>query len=156
MNTTLNEWIANDPERERLFAQEQLIVAVAEHIWEKMEAHDVTKADVAAALGKSKAFITQVLNGTRNMTLRTLSDIAFALDAKVNVEFTPRRQVVAYGSALSFEAFERPESYQAWISGESKRLNVVSELPVAHNAADSEDARIEENVTLARRYEEAA
>ena len=77
MKDTLNEWIAEVPERERVFAQEQLIVSVAENIWEKMETQGVTKADIAKTLGKSKAFITQCLNGGRNMTLRTLSDIAF-------------------------------------------------------------------------------
>ena len=96
MNTTLKDWLGEEPERARLFAQEQLIVAVAEHIWEQMEQGGKNKSDIAAALGRSKAFITQLLNGTRNMTLRTLSDIAFALDSEVDVRFRPKTTASAH------------------------------------------------------------
>ncbi len=121
MNSTLNEWIGAEPGRDRLFAQEQLIVAVAEHIWEQMEDRKISKAEIASALGKSKAFITQVLNGTRNMTLRTLSDIAFALDAELEIQFRPR------------------SSSHGWSRGVTTRARtaVVCEQQVQHPAVSS-------------------
>jgi len=75
----LTEWVNASPERERLFAQEQLIVDAAEEIWAAMEKAQKSKADLATALGKSKAFVSQLLTGSRNMTLRTLADIACTL-----------------------------------------------------------------------------
>lgn len=90
MSQTLNEWISESPENARTFAQEHLIVQVAEGIWEQMERKNVSKTDIAAALGKSKAFITQLLGGSRNMTLRTLADIAFALDGEIDVQIRPK------------------------------------------------------------------
>ena len=39
------------------------------------------------------AYITQLLNGSRNMTLRTLSDIAFALDVEPRFEIGFRDQL---------------------------------------------------------------
>lgn len=75
----LTDWVSASPERERLFTQEQLIVDAAEEIWAAMEAKKLSKVDLATTLGKSKAFVSQVLTGSRNMTLRTLADIAFSL-----------------------------------------------------------------------------
>lgn len=86
----LHEWVQGTPERARTYAQESLIVDVAEEIWAALEEEQITKADLAARLGKSKAFITQILNGSRNMTLRTLADVATALGRKMCVRL--RRQ----------------------------------------------------------------
>ena len=49
--------------------------------------------DLAEAMGRSNAYITQILNGSRNMTLRTLSDIAFALDVEPRFEIGFRDQL---------------------------------------------------------------
>ena len=87
MSTTrLHDWLAESSEQARLFEQETLILDVTEAIWAEMDHQGISKADLAARLGKSRAFVTQVLNGSRNMTLRTLSDIAFALG--VRADFT--------------------------------------------------------------------
>lgn len=61
-------------------AQERLIVDVSESIWACLEENKLTQAFLAKALGKSEAHISQVLDGTRNMTLRTLAGIAHALN----------------------------------------------------------------------------
>jgi len=61
--------------------QELLLVSATELICELMQKKNVSRADLAKRIGKSKAFITQVLRGTRNMTLRTLADLAGALKA---------------------------------------------------------------------------
>lgn len=81
----LHEWVDADPERARIYAQEALIVDVAEEIWAALSEVKMTKAELAAKLGKSKAFVTQVLDGSRNMTLRTLADIACAIEREACV-----------------------------------------------------------------------
>lgn len=43
----------------------------------------VTKAQLAQRLGKGKSFVTQILGGDRNMTLRTVADVADALGYQV-------------------------------------------------------------------------
>ncbi len=92
MEKTLEGWVSQQADGGRVFAQEQLIAAVAEQIWEQMDKQQKTKTQLATTLGKSKAYLTQVLNGSRNMTLRTLSDIAFALGVRVDVELRPAQQ----------------------------------------------------------------
>ena len=55
-----------------------------------MERLGVTRSDLARRLGKNKAFVSRVLGGERNVTLRTLADIAFYLDRTPSFELTPK------------------------------------------------------------------
>jgi hypothetical protein len=67
-----------DPEDQRKYARERVVIAVTEAIADAMEKADLRRADVAAKLGKGKAQISQVLSGRRNMTLHTLGDVLWA------------------------------------------------------------------------------
>lgn len=64
-----------------LLAEERFIVAVTEAISKEMERKGISKAGLAESLGCSKAHVSKLLGGSRNMTLRTLAAISFALDA---------------------------------------------------------------------------
>lgn len=88
----LHEWVHASAEQKSLYAQESLIVDIAEEIWAVLKEEKISKVDLAAKLGKSKAFVTQVLDGSRNMTLRTLADIASALDRKVCISLRPHHE----------------------------------------------------------------
>lgn len=67
-----------------------VIISTTELLILLMNKDNVTRADLARRLGKSKSFVTQALSGSRNMTLRTLSDIAHALGYRVEVSFVPK------------------------------------------------------------------
>lgn len=69
--------------------RQDLIVNVTEQIWAAMEAAGVSKADLARALNTSKSNITQLLSGSRNLTLSTLADIASALNVSPDVRLAP-------------------------------------------------------------------
>jgi transcriptional regulator with XRE-family HTH domain len=64
---------------ERLVAQETLILEATETIVDLLEQQHITRQELAARLGKSKGFVSQLLSGERNMTLRTLSDLGYVL-----------------------------------------------------------------------------
>ncbi|CAM3558773.1 MULTISPECIES: helix-turn-helix transcriptional regulator [Pseudoalteromonas] len=70
----------------RAFSREELIFNVTEDLLVKLEELDISKAELARRLGKSKSCITQMLNGSRNMTLGTFSDICFELGFKPEVK----------------------------------------------------------------------
>jgi len=80
--------ILTDNQR-RLFEQERLILEATEGICEAMEAKGLTRADLARRIGKSRAYVTQILSGARNMTLRTLADVFFVCGARVQVSNEP-------------------------------------------------------------------
>jgi len=69
----------------QLYLQEKLIFEVTECIAELMQKNNVRKADLAKKLGKSKGYITQLLNGNANMTLRTISDVFWALGSALEI-----------------------------------------------------------------------
>jgi DNA-binding Xre family transcriptional regulator len=60
--------------------QEGFILEVTEEIWRVMLRKKITKKELAERIGCGKSHMTQLLNGGRNMTLRTLADIAAALN----------------------------------------------------------------------------
>jgi len=75
---------------ERLVSEEALILEATEAICERMEQDSgLTRKTLAKRLGKSKGFVTQILAGDRNMTLRTLARLAAALDCRAEVKLTP-------------------------------------------------------------------
>ncbi len=75
-------------DEKREFAREELIYNVAEDVLVALEDLGVSKSDLAEKLGKSKAYVSQLLSGARNMTLSTFSDICFVLDRKPSVSIS--------------------------------------------------------------------
>lgn len=78
--------LKEDPRLAQLSRQEELILDVTELILEKMEQKGISKSKLAEMLNTNKSHITQLLRGSRNMTLRTVSDIFFKLDSIVVVD----------------------------------------------------------------------
>jgi transcriptional regulator with XRE-family HTH domain len=79
----------SDPSRSRTVEQERLILAITEGVFEHLEKQGLTRADLAEKLGKSRAFVTQMLSGSRNMTLRSVADFYWALGLRVNPTLEP-------------------------------------------------------------------
>ena len=78
MTKTLVEQYVEDPDHMRLFQQERAIYEVTELLEATMEELGVTRAELAKRLGKSKGWVTQLLDGEANKTIRTIAD-AFAV-----------------------------------------------------------------------------
>lgn len=76
----LDGWLAESDENRRQFAQAELILKVTNTIWKAMKQQGISNKELADRLGKNRSFVTQILDGERNMTLRTLSDVARALE----------------------------------------------------------------------------
>lgn len=83
MRTTWREF-SEKPSRARLVHQERLLLEVTELLAEEMKRRGVSRAELAKRLGKSKAFVTQVLRGRHNMTVRTLADLTWALAFRIH------------------------------------------------------------------------
>ena len=96
---TLLEEYLEDPEFARLMAQGDLIMEVTEMLCELLEKEKVSRKELAERLGKSKGFVSQLLNGGRNLTLRTVADILHVLGHKVTL--TPHKIEQREGSEAS-------------------------------------------------------
>lgn len=97
-NINLQDWVNSSKENKRLFAQEGLILEATEAIWDAMDRRGWKKQDLAQALECTKSHITQLLNGNRNMTLRTLADLAEALNFEAKINFVDKNMEDSWGT----------------------------------------------------------
>ncbi len=67
-----------------------------ERIREIMDRESVSQAELARRWGTTSAYVSQVLSGSRNMTLGTLAEIMFVLGRAVELSDTE------FGSSLGF------------------------------------------------------
>ncbi len=100
---TLTARLVSTPAGMKLWHQERCIFETTERLCELMELHGISRSALAKRLGKSKGYVTQLLDGTANMTLRTLSDVYLALgfefhpaDSPVGSHYESRPLIVAF------------------------------------------------------------
>jgi len=89
----LTDEIERDARQKRLLEQERLILEVTERICAIMEGQKITRSCLARRLNRSKGYVSQLLDGSRNMTLRTLADVLTALDRRAEFVTRPRDDV---------------------------------------------------------------
>lgn len=77
---------------DRLVAQEHLILEATELIERLLHEADMSRADLARSLSRSRGWVTQVLSG-KNLTLRTLADFAHALKYRIRLDAEARSYV---------------------------------------------------------------
>lgn len=88
------------------FYAEQLILDLTERIVAVMKELDISRAELAKRLGVSKAFVTKLLNGNPNMTLRTMASIAKSLECAINIDLCPEDIKVTKVYTSHRKAFE--------------------------------------------------
>lgn len=87
-----HEWTERQnatPEARREYEQERLVLWTTSRICELMEEAGVSRAELARLLGTSRANVTAMLSGSRNLTLRTLADVAFVLGSRAEIRMEP-------------------------------------------------------------------
>jgi transcriptional regulator with XRE-family HTH domain len=72
--------------------QDVLIATARGWIALLLERRGVSRAALARRIGKSKAYVTQLLRAPRNITLRTLATLAWALGCRVRLALVRRRR----------------------------------------------------------------
>ena len=76
--------------------QMELSVAIANRIYEILEAKGMSQKEFARLMGKTETEVSRWLSGTHNLTLATICKISAALDEDVV-------RVTAYSPAYEFE-----------------------------------------------------
>ncbi len=87
------ERIRAETERNRYtpeFEFEWLLLDTEDAIWDAMQLSGVSRSELAERLGTSRAFITKLLGGHENLTLKTLVRVANALQMQVKMQLVPR------------------------------------------------------------------
>lgn len=122
MNNDFQELVSQIKETET-YDKEVVRDLVSSQIDYLMKKEDVSKAELAKRLGKSRAYITKILQGNANFTLDTLVQIARALGYKFTpmfapqeIEWRPAIHLSAKASATPGETILREDEYTAPIS----------------------------------------
>ena len=88
----MTAWIQRSPEADALFAEENLVLAATEIVYEAMDSAGVNKAGLAKLIGVQPSEISQRLRGQRNLTLRSLARMMHVLGFDVTLEATRRTE----------------------------------------------------------------
>lgn len=71
---------------------ESIKLEITEQIYLAMREQDISNAELARRLEKSRAYVTKILQGTANFTIESLVKIALALGCEWEFQLTPKRQ----------------------------------------------------------------
>lgn len=85
----------DDARRMPGFWEEGAIIAFTEALSAVMADQSITRTELARRLGTSQAYVTRVLSGSANFTLKTMSKLAFALGMQLDVGLRPQHSSVA-------------------------------------------------------------
>ncbi len=127
------------------YARDELIYNTTEDLLVLLEDLGLSKSDLAERLGKSRAYVSQLLSGARNMTLGTFSDICFVLGYKAKVacrsdeEADDRLEGSSHQISWT-ESAANAKSWQELISDNFERE--VSEILVGNNGLVRSDRSV--------------
>lgn len=85
MSKTLDQILAERPEVQQTLERERAYMEAYMLIIKLMDEQCVSKAELARRLGRSRAYVTKLLNGSTNMTIRTIADVLFHLDRRLEI-----------------------------------------------------------------------
>jgi transcriptional regulator with XRE-family HTH domain len=86
MSKTFFEKFLSDKRHQRVYHEEGLITEVAELIYKLMQSENIKNKELAEKLKVSDSQISQWLDGSANMQLRTVADIFFELGCRVKIQ----------------------------------------------------------------------
>ena len=100
---------------------------VTEAFCEIIENEGLTRQNLADKMGKTRGFVSQILNGSRNMTLGTMAEIALSLGYKPEVKFEKATEKSTISTSFTVDMAEDDGSWTSTDSPvpvEAKRVAV--------------------------------
>ena len=90
---SVNTWLGRQVEKHQHspeYELEWLMLDLNEAVSSGMQRRQLSRSDLAERLGTSRAYVTKLLDGQENMTLKTLVRVANALEMKIAVQLQER------------------------------------------------------------------
>ena len=88
-----DKWFKDELETVRKtfeYRLEKILIQLGEDICRLMRDQQISRAEVAERLGVSRAYVTKVLNGNPNLTIKTLLKLSDALGRELAIRFAPK------------------------------------------------------------------
>ena len=116
MNPDINESFAPIFEKAKqsdVFWEELAILSFTGSVLERLKALDLSKMELADRLRSSPAYVTKLLNGRNNFTLRTMVRVARVLKSEVYIEL---RAAVARSQSAPYALAQEVSSIRGFDS----------------------------------------
>ena len=84
----LERFVESQPNMRR-FQQERAILQATGEICLALESQDLTRAELAERLNKTAGWVTQLLDGKKNKTIRTVADVLAVLGRELQITSRP-------------------------------------------------------------------
>jgi transcriptional regulator with XRE-family HTH domain len=120
---TLRDEITKTKPGRRAWHQERAIFETTNMMCELMESARISRSELARRLGTTKGFVSQLLDGSTNMTLRTISDVFLELGCEFHPDYS---RIERKGVKVS-----QPVPYDADHWG----ISLAYQLPTANSGA---------------------
>lgn len=101
--------------------EQRMAVAACDVIFDVMDRTGLTQSDLADRIGTSESYVSQVLHGSRNMTLHTMAKLALGCGFKWDL-------VMLETKRASADVFFRDSDFDCYTA-------IVCNEPFAHDAA---------------------
>jgi transcriptional regulator with XRE-family HTH domain len=88
-------------EKESIFWEEMAILGFTESVLEHLDIFGVSKKELAEKMNVSPAFVTKMISGRNNFTLRTMVKVARALDCEFQPKLRPLKECARWLSYRS-------------------------------------------------------
>lgn len=85
-----------EAEESPAYWEEVFILELTEDIWKLMKEQGISQKKLARRLGTSEAYISKVLNGSENLSIKSIVKLAMALDAVPHIHVAPKDLVVEW------------------------------------------------------------
>jgi transcriptional regulator with XRE-family HTH domain len=108
------------------FQTEKVILDFTEQVVAYMGKQNMSRVDLAKRLGVSKAFVTKLLNGNPNLTIKTMVSISKTLGCDLNIDICPAdfevKKFYTTPQKQSFSVEQFTEEYKPIPGGETNAI----------------------------------
>lgn len=122
---TIFEQMIHEVKQSGDFYVERAKIAIAEQIAKAMKQAGVSKAELARRLGKSRAYVTQILQGDVNFTVESLVKIAESLGYKLELKLN-RNLEASYWENFDVDRFDKSKESKN-CSSQPKNVNMIDD-----------------------------
>lgn len=84
----------NDVRNTFSYRLEKALFNVAERICYLLDVREMTRTDLAEKMNVSPAYVTKILRGNPNLTIKSLLKLSDALEHDISIQFVPKKTMV--------------------------------------------------------------
>lgn len=114
---------------------ERAVLDFTSALWQVMQRRRVSQSELSRRLGKNPAFVSRILNGASNVTIKTIVEMAHALDARVHIDIIEAESKPMLASVTTLEANSPRELQSARVRVSTRAIEFS---PVEYAANDGE------------------